>query len=133
MTNSSDVTVLFARVLLCSAFIVSAFDKFRLPPEELQQISSLHLPAPEVICILIGIFETIAAASILLGVWSRLSAIALALFTLFVTFAFLRFWSFEGPENLKPIIRNVFAGNISIIGGLLFLAATGPGRLVVQL
>ena len=52
-----DIVRLVARALLATMFVVSAFDKFRLDPVEMGQISSLHLPAPAALERLTGICE----------------------------------------------------------------------------
>ncbi|XAH22140.1 DoxX family protein [Xylophilus sp. GW821-FHT01B05] len=128
MTDTRDLCLLAARVMLAALFVTSALDKFRLEPAELQQIASLHLPAPAFFAVLVGIFEMVGAASLVLGAYARISAMALALFIAFVTLCFLQFWSFEGPAEMRAMLKNVFFGNIALTGGLLYLAVCGPGR-----
>jgi putative oxidoreductase len=112
-------------------FVVSAFDKFRLDPVEMGQISSLHLPAPAALERLTGICEMAGAAGLFLGVYARIAAVALALFVAFVSLAFVQFWSMEGPADARVTARNLFFGNVAIIGGLLYVAAAGAGRLAL--
>lgn len=46
MTGGEDLALLVGWVHLALMFVVSAVDKFRLDQAEIQQISSLDLPAP---------------------------------------------------------------------------------------
>ncbi len=126
-----EVAVLAGRLLIGAMFVVSALDKFRLPAEEIRLIESLHLPAPRTLERATGVFEIVAVAALVLGVWGRLAAALLALFVLFVSFAFLRFWSFQGPAEARLGMRNVFLANLAVAGGLIALAAQGLGRLVI--
>ena len=46
MIQRSDLILMVARLLLAMMFVVSAIDKFRLDRLEMEQIATLHLPAP---------------------------------------------------------------------------------------
>jgi len=73
----------------------------------------------------------LAGAALVLGVYGRIAAILLAGFVLFVSLAFLRFWSFKGPAEAQIGMRNIFFANLAVAGGLACLAASGLGRLAV--
>jgi putative oxidoreductase len=124
-----NATLFFARLLLAVMFVVSALDKFRLDPVEMGQISSLHLPAPATLERVTGVFEIVGATALILGVYARIAAVALALFVAFVSLMFVQFWSFRGPEDARVMVRNLFFGNVAVIGGLLYVAAVGAGGL----
>ena len=59
-----------------------------------------------------------------------LGGAALALFTLVATFAAHRFWEFDGAQVANQM--NHFFKNLAIVGGMVILAATGPGPLSVD-
>ena len=120
-----------ARTAMAAMFLQSALDKFRAPPEEVHMIAALHLPAPAALERLTGVFEVLTGAGLAMGIYGRLDAALLAAFVLFVSFAFLRFWSFEGPPEARVGIRNIFFANIGVSGGLVALAVHGLGRLVI--
>jgi putative oxidoreductase len=42
---------------------------------------------------------------------------------------FVQFWSFKGPADARVMVRNLFVGNVAVVGGLLYVAAVGAGRL----
>jgi putative oxidoreductase len=129
MFGAEDIALFFARLLLAIMFVVSALDKFRLDPVEMGQISSLHLPAPAALERVTGVFEMVGATALVLGVYARVAAVALALFVAFVSLMFVQFWSFKGPVDARVMVRNLFVGNLAAIGGLLYVAAVGAGSL----
>lgn len=71
------------------------------------------------------------AASLVLGLYPRVAALALSGFTLLVTLAFVRFWAPGKPTEASAAMRNVFVANLAVVGGLIVLAADGPGALTI--
>ncbi len=122
-----DLGLLVARCLLSLVFAASAYDKLKAPQREIEMLSSLHLPFPRLIERGVGMFEAAGVASLVLGVYARPMSLLLGLFMLVVTGLFVRFWSEQGEKH--SIDRNVFFANLSIVGGCLLLAISGPGRI----
>ena len=122
-----DLGLLVARCLLSLVFAASAYDKFMAPPREIAMLSSLHLPFPRLIERSIGAFEAVGVASLVLGVYARPISLLLGAFMLVVTILFVRFWSEQGEKQSAD--RNVFFSNLSIVGGCLLLAISGPGQM----
>jgi putative oxidoreductase len=71
----------------------------------------------------------VGATALVLGVYARVAAVALALFVAFVSLMFVQVWSFKGPDDARVMVRNLFVGNLAAIGGLLYVAAVGAGSL----
>ena len=67
--------------------------------------------------------KVVAAFAIVVGFQTRLAALGLVLFTLITAFFFHAPWASEGYTFWKEV---------SMIGGLLLLAAVGPGELSVD-
>jgi putative oxidoreductase len=128
---AQDLLLLVARALMATMFFTSARDKFRFDATEVQQVASLHLPVPVFFLVLTGVFEGAGGVALVLGVYARVAAGALALFTAFVSLVFLRFWSFNGAREMRTMMRNTFVGNVAITGGLIYLAVVGPGALAL--
>jgi uncharacterized membrane protein YphA (DoxX/SURF4 family) len=82
-------------------FLASARDKFRLDRQEVALIRSLGLPVPEALERIIGGFEVICAAALLVGLGAKVAAGLLAAFTLFLTFAFLHFWTIQDAPQMR--------------------------------
>jgi putative oxidoreductase len=81
--------------------------------------------------VLTGVFEGVGGAALVFGVYARVAAGALALFTVFVSLVFVRFWSFRGPPEMHTMLKNTFVGNVAITGGLVYIAVLGPGGLAL--
>lgn len=131
MIAALHTLLLVARVLMSTMFFTSARDKFRLDVTEVQQVASLHLPVPAYFLVLTGVFEAAGGVALVLGVYARVAAGALALFTVFVSLVFVRFWSFGGPPEMRSMLKTIFIGNLAITGGLIYLAALGPSELAL--
>ena len=126
-----DATLLVGRCLIALMFVASARDKFRGDPQEIAMIRGLGLPAPESLEKLTGLFELVGAVMLAAGLGARLAALLLAGFLLFLTVAFLRYWSFSGPAAARQAMRNAFYGNCAAVGGLLVLFSAGPGSWAI--
>ena len=79
--------------------------------------------------IAIGI-ELGGALALLIGWKTRWAAWLLALFVLIATCMAHRFWEFDAAQQANQL--NHFLKNLAIIGGLLFIAAFGPGSAAVE-
>jgi putative oxidoreductase len=65
--------------------------------------------------------------AMLLGLWPRVTAALLIAFTLIATALSHQFWLFEEAARRSQEIQ--FFKNVGLIGGLLFYAVSGAGRL----
>jgi putative oxidoreductase len=74
--------------------------------------------------------ELAGGLSILLGAKARWGALLLAAFLVPVTAIFHDFWTYQGQEMQAQMQH--FMKNLTIIGGLLTLAATGAGAYSVD-
>jgi putative oxidoreductase len=74
--------------------------------------------------------EFFVAIAIVSGLFTRKLAPLMALYTLASALIGHRYWTMEGPVRLDNSIH--FYRNISIVGGLLLLYVTGPGRYSVD-
>ena len=61
------------------------------------------------------------------GFFTRQAAWVLAVFTLLAAFIFHNFWDASAAEHMNQQIN--FLKNLAIAGGMLVLAAFGPGEL----
>ncbi len=67
---------------------------------------------------------------IALGFYARAASVLLAVFTLTTIVFFHNFWSMTGDAVRTNQIQAM--KNLSIIGGLLMIAAAGPGRFALN-
>lgn len=69
--------------------------------------------------------EILGGLSVLLGWQARIGALALAIFLIPVSLIFHNFWAAAPAEAQMQMVN--FLKNLSIFGGLLFVAANGAG------
>ena len=72
----------------------------------------------------------LAHVLIAIGFYTRPLALAFAAYTLATALFGHRYWGLQGMEQYMAMIN--FYKNVSIIGGLLLLALSGPGRYSVD-
>lgn len=131
MTNTTtpavptDTLALAGRVLLAAIFVLSGIAKLGDPAGTAAYVASAGLPAPTLAAWGAGLLETFGGIALIIGFRTRLFALALAGFSV-VAAAF--FHSALADQN--QMIH--FMKNFAIAGGLLQLAAFGPGRFALS-
>jgi len=116
---------LAGRILLAFLFLASGISKIKGFDTTVSYISSKGLPMPETGAVLACALEIMGALALLLGWKSQWFALLLAVFTLLAGILFHNFWA-AAPNELQAQ-QVQFLKNICIAGGLLTLAAWGPG------
>ena len=71
-----------------------------------------------------------AGLALLVGWRTKQAAWLLALFVLIATAMAHRFWEFDAAAQANQM--NHFLKNLAIIGGLMFVAAFGPGKAALD-
>lgn len=114
------------RLLIAVLFIPSGVAHVLGLSGTASMIASKGLPAPLLLAGATAFLEIGAAMCILAGWKVREAALALSVFTLVAAFLFHAFWS--APAAQAMVQQFAFFKNIGIAGGLLVLAALGPGE-----
>jgi putative oxidoreductase len=128
MGAGRSFALLLARIGLCGIFLYSGFHNIQHTGETASTLASLGYPVPNILAIVSAIAELAGGISILLGALTPLGCIALILFLLPTTY------SFHLPGLLKgdPGETINFLKNLGLVGGLLALLFSGPGRFSVD-
>ena len=129
-TSIQNFTVLAGRILLGLLFVLSGFGKIAGFEGTVGYIASQHLPLPTLVAALTILIELGGGLALVTGFYTRQAAFLLAGFTLLAAFIFHAFWA--APEAARTMQQINFLKNLSIAGGMLVLAAFGPGRLSVE-
>jgi len=108
------------RVLISAIFLLSGFSKIFAFEATQGYMAAMGVPG-EVLPLVIA-FEIGASAAVIIGLQTRLAALALAGFSLVTAVIFHN----ELGDQTQFIM---FMKNIAIAGGFLFLVANGPGAL----
>lgn len=122
--------LLVARVLLVGLFIIFGYQKLIHFGGTIGYMQKLELPLPSVTAAIVVLMEFFAGLAIVLGFFTRPIALMMAIYTLGTAIIGHPFWTASGPEHFAAEVG--FYKNISIIGGLLLLSLTGPGKYSVN-
>lgn len=126
---NSALLPLAGRLLIAALFLVAGIRKVMMFSMSVGYFTKLGFPMPEVMTVIAIAIEIGGALALILGWKTRAAALLLALFTVIATFMAHRFWEFDAAQQANQL--NHFLKNAAIVGGLLFVAASGPGRVSV--
>lgn len=122
--------VLAGRLLLAVLFLPAGIGKLTGFAGTVGYITSVGLPLPTVAAALALIVEIGGGLALIAGFGTRISALVLALFTLVASFFFHNYWGVAADQQFMQQL--LFFKNIAVAGGLLTLAAWGPGAWSVD-
>lgn len=125
-----DALLLVARVLLVVLFVLFGWSKLTGFSGTEQYMASTGTPIPALAAVIAIVMELAVGIVIVVGFKTRVLALVLALYTLGTAFIGHHFWTQTGMEQYINMIN--FYKNISIIGGLLLLFVTGPGKYSID-
>ena len=128
--GSRPLLLLAGRILIGAIFLNAGIRKLLGFAGTVGYFTKLGFPAPEVFTVLAIVIEVGGAILLIIGWKTRWAAWLLALFVLVAAFAAHRFWQFDAAQYANQM--NHFMKNLAIIGGLLFVAASGPGSASVD-
>lgn len=129
LTNTvqgQDSVLLAARILLALLFLIFGWDKIVDYPGTVQYMVHVGAPLPALATIAAIVMEFFVAIAIIAGVAVRPLVLLLVLYTLGTALIAHHYWTMTGMARFENEIN--FYKNLSIIGGLLTLYVTGPGR-----
>lgn len=131
--HSLDCTVgrigpLVGRLLIAALFVPAGAMKIGNFAGTAAHMAQAGLPLVPLLLVLTIIIELGGGLMLLLGWRARAAALVLFLFLIPVTLVFHAFWGLTDPAAHYQQQIN-FMKNIAIMGGLMFVAAFGPGPL----
>jgi putative oxidoreductase len=126
----SNEVILLARILLVVLFVLFGWSKLTDFPGTVGYMASQGLPMPTLAAAVVVLMEFFVGLAIVLGFCTRPLALLLALYTLGTALIGHHYWTMEGADRMANMIN--FYKNISIIGGLLLLCVTGPGKYSID-
>ena len=121
--------LLLARILIAFVFLVSGIHKavwYQKAVDEFKDdgVPLIPISLPATVLLHVG-----GGVCLILGIYTELAGLILAIHTAVATYMVHGFWRFEGIERL--IRSRVFSANLGVIGGLLYIAALGPGPIAL--
>ena len=127
LDSRKDEALLVGRVLMMVLFILFGWGKITAYEGTVAYMASAGTPVPQVSAAIAAIMEVPVALAIVLGFWTRPLALLMALYTLGTALIGHRYWTMEDPAAHFANEIN-FYKNVSIMGGLLMLCVSGPGK-----
>jgi putative oxidoreductase len=125
MLMDSTYPAFIGRALIAVPFLLSGIGKIAAPALTEGYIASVGLPMPLVAYTIAVVIEVGGSLLLLLGVKTRLTAGAMAIFALATAFAFHA--HFADQNQMIHFLKNVI-----IVGGLLQVVAFGAGKFSVD-
>jgi putative oxidoreductase len=119
-----------ARVLIALIFVVSGINKIAHWDQSAGYMASKGLPMIPVLLAIAVVVELVGGLLVMIGYRTDVAALALFVYLVPVTLIFHPFWSFGGMEAQMQMVN--FLKNLSIMGGLLHVAATVPTPVSVD-
>lgn len=121
---------LVGRILLALMFVLSGLSKIAGFEGTVGAMQSQGMPAAPALAVLTIVLEVGGGLALMVGLYTRWVALAIAAFTLAATLLFHNFWAASDAQRMVQSL--LFMKNISVIGGMLVLAAFGPGAWSVD-
>jgi putative oxidoreductase len=125
-TRKTDTYALIGRILLSAIFIISAGAKLSEWNATVTMMANKGIPVAPLALAIATFIELAGGIAILLGVFSRISALVMFLYLIPVTLIMHNFWSVGALQTNIQLVN--FLKNLSIMGGLSLLTGYGPGR-----
>jgi putative oxidoreductase len=130
LENQRNEIILLARIIMMILFIMAGWSKLTNFEGTVAYLTSLGAPMPMVAAGIAVVMEFFVAIAIILGFYTRPLAFLLALFALGTALIAHHFWTMVDPERAANTIQ--YFKNLSIMGGLLLLGITGPGKYSID-
>jgi len=118
-----DVVTLVARILLAAMFLLSGINHLTKLGAMTGYAQFKKVPAPKAAVTVSGVLLVLGGLSVALGAWADLGAAVLAALSIVMGLKMHAFWAETDPQA-KQMEMVAFLKNLSMAGGLAFLAAT---------
>ncbi|MGU7782015.1 DoxX family protein [Burkholderia sp. PU8-34] len=130
LESKKNEVLLAARVLLMVLFVLFGWQKLVGFSGTVAYMAATGSSSPELQAGIAVAVELVGGLLIAIGFYTRPLALAFALYSLATAIIGHRYWAMHGMDQFMAMIN--FYKNVSIMGGLLLLALTGPGKYSVD-
>ena len=130
MILPNDITALLGRFLISPIFLFSGITKIAMYSNVVGFAAAKGIPMAGIAIALAAATEILCGLAVLIGFQTRAAAWLLFLYLIPATLIFHNFWASAGAEHQEQFLN--FIKNVTIMGGLLILAAYGAGGFSVD-
>lgn len=127
MNSLSGPIALVGRIMLALVFVLAGYNKLGTTAATATYMASHGIPLSGILVYGAIAVELIGGLMLMAGLYARWTAGALGLYTLALALIFHAYWAMPAAE--ARIQRSSFLGHLSMIGGMLVIAALGAGSL----
>ena len=122
--------ILAARLLLVALFLIFGWRKLTDYSGTVRRMVQDGAPIPVPATFVAIFMELPVSFAVAVGVFTRASAVLLALYTLGSALIAHRYWTITGVNKIESM--ESFYKNLSIMGGFLLLYITGAGKYSID-
>jgi putative oxidoreductase len=119
-----------ARILLALIFVLAGVSKLGDPMRTVGMMASHGIPLSQVLVFGAIAVELVGGLMLMLGWHGRLAALVLCVYTLTLALIFHAYWRATGADASTQ--HALFFGHLSMMGGMLYVVAYGPGPVSVD-
>ena len=127
MSIPEVISPLLGRVLVAWFFLSEAIRYGQNWGGTVQLMALKNLPNPEALLFFLLLATLLGCLSLLLGFQAKLGAMTLFVIIVGISVTWHDYWNIESAIDRLSEYQ-LFARNLAIAGGLLFLIGNGPGR-----
>jgi len=120
--------LLAGRVLMGWIFVEAGWRKLMAMDPFIASLANRRVPYASVLGWIGGAVEFFGGLALMLGAWTRCSALLMIVFVIVATLISHRYWELTDAAA-RRMQQSHFAKNLTIIGGLVLMLVTGGGRL----
>jgi putative oxidoreductase len=124
-TTFQNSLTLLGRLALAALFLPAGLSKISGFEGTVGYINSVGLPFAALAAVVAIVVEIGGGLALITGLFSRTASLILAAFTAVATVSFHAYWAVPAEQAFMQQL--MFYKNVGVIGGLLVLAAQGPG------
>jgi putative oxidoreductase len=121
-----DFIALAARVFIGWLFLVNGWAKLMNMAGFSAYLTSLKVPSPSLLAWPAMLSEVLIGIALILGLATRYASLYSFIYLLLATAIAHRYWEYPQAQQLNQY--NHFLKNVAMMGGVLLLYVTGPGR-----
>jgi putative oxidoreductase len=130
MNSNQSMAMLIGRILMGTIFLVAGIRKALAIAGTAGYMAKFGVPMADVLVYGAIILEIVGGLALILGWHTKAVAWILAIFIVVITPIFHGFWSYPPDQYVGQL--NHFLKNLSVVGGLIYVATFGAGAMSVD-